>query len=98
MITKPINAIINYTYFCLNFSSNFIDKCWANEPEKIMHFAHKFLEIYQLKGTGVIPFFIAELDTQNQVKLSNWINENYVAFPHLQDDYQDADGFETNNF
>jgi len=98
MITNPVNAIINYTYFCLNFSSNFIAKCWADEPEKISHLANKFTEIYQRKGTGVIPFFIAELDVQNQTKLSNWINENYVGFPHLQDDYQDGEGFNINNF
>ena len=85
MITNPINAIINYTYFCMNFTYKFIEKCWADEPEQIPHLNEKFNEVYNRRGTAVIPFFMCELDAENQQKLAKWINENYVGFSHLQD-------------
>lgn len=98
MVTNATCAIINYTYFCMNFSSSFIAKCWADEPEKIPHLAHKFNGVYEKRGTAVIPFFMIELDSRNQFKLSKWINENYAGFPHLQDGYRDDDKFNENDF
>lgn len=86
MVTNTTNAIINYTYFCMNFTKDFIHKCWADEPEMINHLSSKFIEVYNRRGTGVVPFFMCELDRENQIKLSKWINKNYVGFPELHND------------
>jgi hypothetical protein len=87
MITNAINSVINFNYFCLNFKHDFIEQCWQDEPEKINHFRSKFIEHYERKGTGLMPFFFSDLDQENQNKLSKWVNEKYLSFPYLDDDY-----------
>lgn len=85
MITNAINANINFVYFCLNFKHDFIEKCWADEPTQINHLNSKFINLYKTKGTALMPFFFSELDRDNQLKLSKWINENYLSFEDLGD-------------
>lgn len=75
--------MINFNYFMLNFSHGFIKECWKDNPFMAEHIEAKFLDIYKIKGTAVFPFFFCELDMDNQIKLSKWINENYLAFEHL---------------
>ena len=58
MITTPVNAIRNFTYFCMNFNPTFIKKCWADKPNDVNHLEHKFNEVYKRRGTAVIPFFM----------------------------------------
>jgi len=83
MITNPVNTVINYNYFCLNFNDNFIEKCWVDDPDLAQHLREKFHGLYQTRGTGVIPFFMCELSFHNQERLAKWINENYILFSHL---------------
>lgn len=86
MITDPIKSIINFNYFMLNFSHDFIEKCWKDETDDtIKHIVSKFKSFYEKKGTGLVPFFFCDLDADNQRKLAKWINENYLAFPDLED-------------
>ena len=85
MITNNINSIINYNYFCLNFRHDFIVKCWQGDEHLINHLTEKFNEHFQRKGTALFPFFFADLDMENQQKLANWINTNYIAFEHLKE-------------
>lgn len=91
MIKNCINSIINWNYFCLNFSHNFIEKCWADEPDMIRHLEEKFLELYKRKGTALFPFFFSELSRENQEKLAKWVNENYLAFPDLATPEKDSE-------
>lgn len=82
MIKSPINAMINIIYFSLNFTSDFIDRCWTNKDDA-RHFQQKFNQIYQSRGTSTFIHFFGELSENNQNKLCKWINENYLAFPRL---------------
>jgi hypothetical protein len=82
-IKHPINSVINWNYFCLNFRHDFIEQCWKGMPRNIDHFKQKFSDIYDRKGTALMPFFFSELDRYNQEKLINWVNENYISFPDL---------------
>jgi hypothetical protein len=83
MIQNPINAMINFNYFMLNFNSDFIAKCWKYDPNMIVHLEEKFAELYKRKETALFPFFFCELSTDRQIELSKWINDNYLAFKHL---------------
>lgn len=85
MIRNPVNAILNYNYFCMNFNLEFIKECWAHDPHLQNWLSHKFKQVYDAKGTAVIPFFMMELDSDNQVLFIKWINNNYVAFNYLKD-------------
>ena len=74
------HSIINFVYFTANFNYTFIDECWKDEPFLIDHLKGKFIS---KSGDGVcvncgdfIHWFF-ELDRDNQLKLSNWINDNY---------------------
>ena len=85
MISNPINTVINWNYFCLNFSSNFIKKCWSDDIFLAEHLEEKFHSIYVIRGTGLMPFFFSELSRDNQIKLIKWVNENYCSWPDLKD-------------
>lgn len=84
MITNATNANINFAYFCLNFPHDFIEKCWIGNTHTINHLNDKFMTLYKTKGTALMPFFFSQLDRENQIKLSTWINENYLSFPDLK--------------
>ena len=78
MKTKT-DAMINFAYFTANFTYNFINECWKDDP--IMeHIMEKFVST---AGDGVcvscgdfLRFFFG-LDKENQTKLVNWIDANY---------------------
>lgn len=79
MKTKA-NAIINFAYFTANFTYGFIDQCWKDEPHLIDHLKTKFISKSQdgiAINCGDFIHFFFELDRGNQVKLANWIDENY---------------------
>lgn len=83
---NQINAIINFAYFTANFPRNFIEDCWEDEPYLIDHITSKFRgqsEGQVVYSGGFIKFFL-DLDRENQTKLANWINENYVSFNNLK--------------
>lgn len=74
------HSIINFAYFTANFSNDFIIICWKDEPYLVDHLTNKFLSFANDSGCitcgGFIRFFF-ELDRENQIKLANWITDNY---------------------
>lgn len=85
-ISNPTNACINLMYFFTNFPSNFIQKCWEDEPIIIDHLKTKFNSFCEQYGSNVgIHKLFYELDRDNQLKLIDWINENYTSFSDLLD-------------
>lgn len=76
-----VKAMINFAYFCSNYPSDFIEKAFVNEPEKIKHLKSKFADAYaSAKAIGAVVRFIHELDSENQEILLDWIDKNYTAF------------------
>ena len=80
-------ACINLMYFMANYPYDFINKCWNDEPWLMNHLIEKF-NGYCKNETTLTGFsrFFYNLDTENQVKLLTWIEENYLAFPEFQQD------------
>lgn len=78
-------SIINFAYFTANFPHNFIKKCWGNGV-----IADHIREKLQAKreggfiSMGSFMKFFMELDTENKEKLTQWVNENYLAFDYLK--------------
>lgn len=87
MVKNKYYAVINYNYFCFNFNYNFIEKCWKDDPHLIDHLKKKFDDAYERDGAvGSIPRFMTELDRDNQIKFSKWINENYKGFKEFHEE------------
>ena len=86
MVRGSVNTVINWNYFCLNFSSDFIRKCWIGDERMIKHLKERFNEIYERRGTLLMPLFFTQLDAKNQVKLVKWVNDNYLSWPDLKTD------------
>jgi len=79
MKTKT-DAMINFAYFTANFTHNFIAECWKDEPHLADHLSVKFTSKANDENCvdcGSFIRFFFELDRGNQVKLANWINDNY---------------------
>ena len=78
MRETSLNAINKFFYFSMNFPYNFIEKVWENEPYLAKHLRGKFEGLYRLYGSyGVINAFYGELDTNNRIKLMDWVMNNY---------------------
>lgn len=74
-------AVINFVYFTANFPGlEFIEEIWPGLMAE--HFKAKLLGISNRLNMGfispesVIRFFF-ELDMENQMKLVQWVEENY---------------------
>lgn len=61
-------AIKNYIYFTSNYPHDFIEKCFGTGTMGV-HLKSKF--------NGDVNKFFRELDNENQVKLLDWIYQNY---------------------
>ena len=71
-------AMNKLAYFMYNFPSDFIQKCWADDPNLAAHFDKKFTACYEASGSdGAVLSFIGELSVNNMEKLYRWIIENY---------------------
>lgn len=79
-------AVLNFAYFTANFPSNFIDKCWENDQWLIPHLKEKLKpasgNCFISKG-DFMDFFM-ELDRKNQIRLMDWITDNYLAFQEFK--------------
>lgn len=74
----PIEAMLNFTYFCSNYPSNFIEECWKDNPHMMGHLQNKFNEIYDVKAQPrEVLRFVFELDEDNREKFLTWIHKNY---------------------
>lgn len=74
-----ITAMNRLMYFMANWQPNFIKKCWADDPNLADHFEKKFNYYYDYyKAEGCFLIFYLNLSGGNQVKLLNWILENYT--------------------
>lgn len=74
------HSIINFAYFTANFTKDFIAQCWKDEPYLVDHLTAKFLSFSNEQNCfdcGSFIRFFFELDRDNQLKLANWINNNY---------------------
>ena len=72
-------SIINFAYFTANFPHNFIEKCWENDSYLINHLHDKLItkaENGMISCGSFIRWFF-ELDRENQIQLTEWINTNY---------------------
>lgn len=64
--------------FEYNFSSDFIDKVWADDTNLVRHLKSKFQARYNSYGShGVMLAFCSELDKGNLQKLITWVLANY---------------------
>lgn len=80
MKTK-VTAMINLAYFAANFDHEFIEKCWGDVPHLVQHLTDKFLSHAsgRVINAGAFMKFFFELSRENQIKLCQWIDENYEA-------------------
>lgn len=76
-------SIRNFAYFTLNFTDEFIEECWKDEPSLASHLREKFHsysgEKAFISGGDFIHFY-AELSPDRQIELAEWIDINYKAF------------------
>ena len=78
-MNDPIISTINWVYFCFNYDLNFIPKCWAGDQRMIDHLESKFLGYFNQYGShSVMNHFMLNLDSDNQIKLAEWVNQNYT--------------------
>jgi len=80
MVTSKKFAIKNFVYFCMNFPHNFIEQCWKGNQQAIDNYTEKWERAYKRHATAAMPFLFIELDSENQDKFCEWINENYKGF------------------
>lgn len=74
-----ITAMNRLLYFQANWDDGFIKECWADNPDLAEHFQNKFNGYYDYyKAEGCFLVFYLSLSKPNQVKLLNWILENYT--------------------
>ncbi len=73
-----IEAMKNFAYFCANYPSDFIQKCFADDEHMRNHLQSKLDSIYDAQKTpSEIIKFILQLSTINQNKILKWIEDNY---------------------
>lgn len=66
----------NFVMFALNYPHRFIHSVWTGRMAD--HLQSKFDMYYNYVGSsGVMVKFFCELDTQNQQKLTDFINDYY---------------------
>lgn len=80
LMNENIDSIV---WFGLNYTPDFIDECWSDDPVLANHLCNKFAicteglrELRQL-SYGVFTRFITMLDQANREKLYQFILENY---------------------
>ena len=72
------NPVTKWVYWCFNYTPNFIDECWADDPNLANHFKKKFMGYYdQVGADGVMNRFFVELSSGNQHKLIEYVLSNY---------------------
>lgn len=68
-------AILNFVYFSTNFPYNWESQCFKDDQ----HIINKYRE------SEMVPArFILELDRANQLKMIDWISNNYLAFENFK--------------
>ncbi len=71
--------IINFMYFGMNYPPEFISKVWNDDPRMLIHLNEKFNIVYSKVGTFAFYTWFFELSQHHQVKLINWIEQNYCS-------------------
>lgn len=73
-----METINKWIYWCMNYTSDFISKVWADEPWLIPHLQGKFDGYWRTRGSdAVMNVFYCELDNGNRKKLLAWVLANY---------------------
>lgn len=73
-----LRAINKWVYWCMNYTSDFIGKVWADEPWLVAHLESKFDHYWKTYGSdAVMNVFYCELDGSNKKKLMAWVMDNY---------------------
>lgn len=74
-------STINFIYFIANFPPNFINKIWADDSKMRDHLNEKFNSIVTdtAQNLGKFMLWFYDLDQKNQIKLLEWVDENYLA-------------------
>jgi hypothetical protein len=67
-----------WNYWCTNFTPDFIEEAWADDPNMIRHLKNKFNRCYELAGSyGAMTAFYLELDEENRIILENYVTNNF---------------------
>ena len=70
-MTNKHRTILNFAYFNTNHHYKWEEKCFKGDT----HIINKY------RNSDMTPArFMLELDRENQLKMINWIQENYLAF------------------
>lgn len=65
-------VINKWIFFTFNYPSDFIEKCWSDDPYLAEHIRYKF-EYYSCN----INRLYCEIDNENKNRLLDWVLENY---------------------
>lgn len=72
------DPITKWVYWCFNYYPNFIEECWADDPNLAQHLKSKFMGYYNDFGSrAVMNKFFVELSSDNQQKLIDYVLSNY---------------------
>jgi len=72
------DPITKWVYWCFNYTPNFIEECWADDPNLAHHLKSKFMGYYDQVGAyGVMNKFFVELSSDNQQILIDYVMNNY---------------------
>lgn len=84
---ETFEHIDSIVWFGLNYTPNFIDECWSDDPSLADHLGWKFVicggdldkmtEINKRISYGVFTRFLTMLDNGNRAKLYDYILERY---------------------
>lgn len=78
---KRIGPIEKMMAFQMRYPHDFIERVWIDDPRMIKHLKEKFSGLYKSCGsTGIINVFYHELSKSHQMKLIQWILDNYEEF------------------
>lgn len=73
-----VKAVINWQYFMYNHKHDWIKECFPSNEHIHTKYKH-YCEKYGNSTDGMFHFFM-ELDTENQKKMVEYVNTNYVSF------------------
>lgn len=72
------NPIEKWNYWCANYTPNFIEEAWAEDPSLAHHLERKFSSYYDSEGSyGAMTKFYLNLSSDNRRILEDYIMNNY---------------------
>jgi hypothetical protein len=85
LAAQKMYSTINFMYFITNYQYGFIHQVWQGTLAD--HLQSKFLNLCERYGRSdfALVSFFYELGRDNQIKLLDWVDENYVGFRELKE-------------